>query len=365
MRVLRPRPQLVGKQASVRQWLVQPLSRRVASAAGTVLVAVGTLLAAPSGGATTLSGRGASAFPKSTGTVVVAAQLSPYGSILEVGGVPGPGRLGGYPLYENSADKVGDFVCGTSRASALDLIGSQQVGPLSCTGPERDMLGGAGIVDWPALTTTGAPVAGRGVNPHLLGSTYRPGIGRQLAYAGHPLYLFHSDQPPAGGATDYGEGFLETVLPMPPWHVLWDLVSATDGMPQPGPASVETETLPGGRKVLAAAEFPNALEGAVTVYSYSLDREGRSACTGACAVDWIPLLTDGAPHASLGVTAKDLSFVRRSGGEDQVTYQGKPLYLYSREKFVFPPAVEVPQTTGTLGNGDGVKWSGGGAFSVV
>ena len=234
--------------------LVAPMGRevkdmsRVPSAAGAILAAVGTLLAA-----TTPSGREANVSPKSAGTIVVAAQVSTYGSVLEVGGGSGPGRLGGYALYENSADMVGDFVCGTSRASAVDLVAGD-IGPLSCTGPESDMVDAVGTDDWPALTTPGPPVAGPGVDPQLLGTVHRQGIGRQVTYAGHPLYFFHSDQPPADGYPPLGEGFLKTVLPMPPWHVLWDLVSATDGLPDPGPASVESETLPGGQKVLAAAE---------------------------------------------------------------------------------------------------------------
>ncbi len=152
---------------------------------------------------------------------------------------------------------------------------------------------------------------------------------------------------------------------MPPWHVLWDLVSATNGLPDAGPASVESETLPGGRRVLAAAELPTALASTVTLYHYSLDHPGRSACTrGLCG------RMDPAPHlwcaaSSLGVTTEDLGTIRRPDGEEPVTYQGKPLYLYSREKFVFPPPVGFPNTTGTEGNGNGLKWPEGGTFSVV
>lgn len=332
---------------------------RVPSTAGAILVAVATLL-----GSTTPSGTETIVRAGPARTIVVASQVSTYGSILEVGGVSGPGQLGGYALYENSADTVGGFMCGTSRASAVDLVAGG-IGPLSCTGPESDMVDAVGTDDWPALTTIGPPVAGHGVNPQLIQTVYRQGIGRQVTYAGHPLYLFHSDQPPADGYPPLGEGFFETVLPMPPWHVLWDLVSASDGLPDPGPASIETETLPDGKKVLAAAEFPTGLGGAVTVYAYSLDHAGHSACSGACAVEWIPVLTSGAPRGILGVVTKDLGTLRRLDGEEQVTYEGKPLYLYSREKFVFPPPVSLPQTTATAGNGEGLKWPGGGTFSVI
>ncbi|MDX6733211.1 MAG: hypothetical protein QOC54_3159, partial [Baekduia sp.] len=35
----------------------------------------------------------------------------------------------------------------------------------------------------------------------------------------------------------------------------------------------------------------------VTLYLFMKDKHGKSACTGACARAWPPLLTKGAPHA--------------------------------------------------------------------
>jgi hypothetical protein len=331
------------------------MRRRVHSASA--LVAAMAMLQSVS----TLPAGAASARPGVAGTTVVAVEISTYGLVLEVGGASGPGRLGGYPLYENSADTASSFACGTRRVPAVD-IANQDVVPLSCTGPGSDMVDGVGSDDWPALTTTVAPIAGPGVDPHLLGSVYRQGIGRQVTYAGHPLYMDHSDAPPSDGYPPFGEGFLETVLPMPPWHVLWDLVTASNGLPDPGPATIETEALPDGKRVLAVAEFPTGIGGAVTVYSYSLDHPGHSACTGECAVEWVPVLTSGAVRAATGVAGKDLGTLQRADREEQVTYEGKPLYLYSREKFVFPPPVSLPQTTGTAGNGDGLRWPGGVPF---
>ena len=56
---------------------------------------------------------------------------------------------------------------------------------------------------WPALLTDGAPIAGPGVNPKLLGTVTRtdlPGLGavQQVTYAGMPLYRFNRDED-AGG----------------------------------------------------------------------------------------------------------------------------------------------------------------------
>ena len=295
-----------------------------------------------------------------TGTVVAAMSTSAYGSVLVVGGKAGVVRLAGYPLYENSADSVGKFGCTTKLTSALDIY-QGYVLPMSCTGPDSDMANAVASDDWPALSTTGAPVAGAGVDGRLLGSVYRPGIGRQVTYAGHPLYVFHADAP---FAQFQGEGFLETVLPMPPWHALWDLVSPA-GLPAPGTATVETEALVGGKRVLAVDEFPTSIAALVTVYAFSRDHPGYSACTGVCARTWIPVLTTGTPHAALGVAAKDLGVIRRPEGTDQVTYKGRPLYLYSLEKFVVPSPVSVPRATGTAGNGNGLPGPGHGTFSVV
>ena len=151
------------------------------------------------------------------------------------------------------------------------------------------------------------------------------GRGHQVTYAGHPLYLY--DQPSVPFAPE-GEGWLETVYPLPPWHGLWDLVSARNGLPAPGQATIETETLPDGKTAIAAEEYPNFSSVAVSVYSFSRDHAGQSACSGACAVTWIPVLTTGAPQVTGGIAPTDVGTIRRPDGTDQVTYGGQtPLPL--------------------------------------
>lgn len=54
---------------------------------------------------------------------------------------------------------------------------------------------------WPALMTSGKPVAGPGVNASLLGTTMLSGGKRQVTYAGHPLYTYVADTRP--GSTSY------------------------------------------------------------------------------------------------------------------------------------------------------------------
>ncbi|HEY4894724.1 MAG TPA: hypothetical protein VII01_01425 [Solirubrobacteraceae bacterium] len=54
---------------------------------------------------------------------------------------------------------------------------------------------------WPALKTTGRPLAGPGVRASLMGSIKLPHGGNQVTYAGHPLYTYSVDSGP--GETAY------------------------------------------------------------------------------------------------------------------------------------------------------------------
>jgi predicted lipoprotein with Yx(FWY)xxD motif len=46
------------------------------------------------------------------------------------------------------------------------------------------------LTDWPAVTTTGKPVAGPGVDPKLLGTIPYKGKLREVTYAGWPLHTY-------------------------------------------------------------------------------------------------------------------------------------------------------------------------------
>jgi|SRR5689334_19249709 predicted lipoprotein with Yx(FWY)xxD motif len=69
-----------------------------------------------------------------------------------------------------------------------------------------------------------------------------------------------------------------------------------------------------------------------TLYLFEKDRSGRSACSGACASFWPPLLTKGKPRAGAGVKASLLGTIRRAGGARQVTYGGHPLYTFMLDR---------------------------------
>jgi predicted lipoprotein with Yx(FWY)xxD motif len=68
------------------------------------------------------------------------------------------------------------------------------------------------------------------------------------------------------------------------------------------------------------------------VYVFEIDRTNRSNCTSAeCVKAWPPVLTQEQPSASAGVNERLLGTIRRSDGELQVTYDGRPLYFYEHE----------------------------------
>jgi predicted lipoprotein with Yx(FWY)xxD motif len=65
-----------------------------------------------------------------------------------------------------------------------------------------------------------------------------------------------------------------------------------------------------------------------TLYLFEADRNGKSACSGACVSFWPPLLTSGKPRAGTGVAARLLGTIKRRDGGVQVTYAGHPLYTF-------------------------------------
>lgn len=290
-------------------------------------------------------------------TVVSSISSSRYGSVLVVGGSAN-GGLYKSPLYEFSGDVDHHFGCGTRKLVAYDL-GAKESVPLTCTGPEGDFLADVSSDDWPALTSKGPPVAGHGVNAKLLGTVERAGIGKQITYAGHPLYLFDPSSQPF---VPQGENFMETVKPLPPWHGYWYLVASRTGAPAPGVAALEVESLPNGQRVLSVEEDPNVEPIRVSVYAGTVSF-GDSKCDDDCARDWTPVLTSASPRVGAGVNDALVGTVRRADGDDQVTYDHRPLYLYDRERIRLSASDRLI-TSGSTGNG--VEERGpGGVMSLV
>jgi predicted lipoprotein with Yx(FWY)xxD motif len=86
-----------------------------------------------------------------------------------------------------------------------------------------------------------------------------------------------------------------------------------------------------------------------TLYLFKADSRTRSACSGACATAWPPLLVTGKPIAGTGLTASKLGTITRPGGRKQVSYNGHPLYLFIKDK-------KPGQTTGQGLTAFGAAW---------
>jgi len=68
-----------------------------------------------------------------------------------------------------------------------------------------------------------------------------------------------------------------------------------------------------------------------TLYMFSTDAHGKSACAGQCAAFWPPLIASGKPVAAAGAKASLLGTILRSDGRLQVTYAHHPLYSFVKD----------------------------------
>jgi predicted lipoprotein with Yx(FWY)xxD motif len=69
-----------------------------------------------------------------------------------------------------------------------------------------------------------------------------------------------------------------------------------------------------------------------TLYLFERDSGTKSACSGACAVEWPPLRASGKPRVGTGANASIVATSARSDGKAQVTYNGHPLYTFSADQ---------------------------------
>jgi len=86
-----------------------------------------------------------------------------------------------------------------------------------------------------------------------------------------------------------------------------------------------------------------------TLYLFEKDKRGVSACYGACATYWPPLLSPAKARPGSGVRASLLGVTRRANGRRQVTYAGHPLYTYAGD-------TKAGQTTGEGLTNFGASW---------
>lgn len=89
------------------------------------------------------------------------------------------------------------------------------------------------------------------------------------------------------------------------------------------------------------------------LYSFALDANGQSSCTGGCEAVWPPFYVDNltADKLSSGLLSSDFATITASSGKKQLTYKGWPLYHFS------PMANGTLETSGgTAGDGINGVW---------
>jgi predicted lipoprotein with Yx(FWY)xxD motif len=219
------------------------------------------------------------------GVVVVTAAPSASGPVLFT--------AGGRALYLRSFD--------ATTGPALPLHST-------CTG--------ACATAWPPLLAPGPDgpfAASHGVVTGELGTVQRPDGTYQVTYFGHPLYQFIRDTSP--GAVN-GENVTA-------FNAVWQL-DTVDGIPAPGAAKVILENSADG-PVLAAP----VANGYRSLYLLTFDPPDATTCTGPCTGIWPPLLTSRQAAAGPGVSRDGLGILQRPDGTRQVTYFGRPVYLFA------------------------------------
>ena len=269
-----------------------------------------------------------------TGPATVSAAWTPdYGRVLVIGSGP----YQGCSLYLLTSDQL------------HALTGA----PFACSDNPNVKNKPCDTVLWPALLTKGAPIAGPGVNPRLLGTVTRtdlPGMGtvQEVTYAGSPLYRFFRDISPG----DTVGANLNDPVTTPAG--IWYLLNPRGGIPATGQAELELETAPldgtgpeetvlGARMNNDYSPFPNQPFPVYTLsrdhgrwwgHSRSHESSRESACQGTCAVFWPPVLTSGWPEAGPGVDQRAIGAIVRPDGSQQVTYHGRPLYLFNKDAYI-------------------------------
>jgi predicted lipoprotein with Yx(FWY)xxD motif len=260
-----------------------------------------------------------------TGPATVSADMkAPFGKVLVVGS----GAYDGCSLYLLTSDQLHSLTGGAT--------------PYGCSDNANALGAPCDTVLWPALLTNGAPIAGPGINPTLLGTVTRTDITglpavQQVTYAGQPLYRFIFDED--SGEVEGANLFDPVTSPPGTWY----LVDPSRGLPATGTAELKLETAPlngtGPDATVLAATMNNDFslfpDASFPIYTLSSDSGHTSACQGQCAsAHWPPVLTDGRPQAGPGVDQHALGIIVRPDGTHQVTYNRQPLYQFFGDAYI-------------------------------
>ena len=66
----------------------------------------------------------------------------------------------------------------------------------------------------------------------------------------------------------------------------------------------------------------------LVLYAFTRDKNGRSACYGACAKAWPVYYAKATLRAGTGIKRSLIGTTKRRDGRRQITYAGRPLYYY-------------------------------------
>lgn len=131
----------------------------------------------------------------------------------------------------------------------------------------------------------------------------------QLTYKGWPLYYFIQD-------TKRGDTKGVSV----PNFGVWPIVNATSPLAPDAPKGIQLANNATHGKILTDAAGR-------TLYYFSDDADGKSACTGGCLTNW-PIYYSADAPSDANVDKAEIGEITRADGTKQSTYKGWPLYYY-------------------------------------
>ena len=186
--------------------------------------------------------------------------------------------------------------------------------------PDQSNCTGNCATNWPPLISSGAPQAGTGVDPSLLGTAKLADGSMVVTYNKMPLYTWAKDMK-AGDTTGQGVGTV--------WHVVSPqgmAVGLEPLIPMTGESAVaiNVATDPTLGKILVDGK-------GMTLYMYTPDGPNQSTCTGGCLKAWPAFLTTGSVTAGTGVDASLIGTAKLADGSNIVTYNKMPLYFWMKD----------------------------------
>jgi predicted lipoprotein with Yx(FWY)xxD motif len=204
----------------------------------------------------------------------------------------------GSVLAVRSDDRLGHLLT-DAAGRTLYYSSADQACLSNCIGPCE--------IQWPPLLLDQDHLTVTGDLPGQFSIAVRSNGDRQICYNDRPLYLSHTDMSP-GDVRGHGQGGK--------WY-------AANVEP-----TVQQLTGTDGRPYLAGPM-------GMTLYSIVSDRPGVGECRRGCAENWPPLVIGHVPAAAAGLS-DELGVATRKAPDRrlQVTYEGRPLYYWSRDRSV-------------------------------